>query len=85
MPVIHRFGPYTFRIHSSENRGAREPPHVHVGSAGRSAVFWLAPVSLREAWAYTPREIALIRRLVVVNRDLLLRRWDEFFDEERRT
>jgi hypothetical protein len=46
MPVIHRFGPYVFRIHSNENREAHEPPHVHVESAGRSAAFWLAPVHL---------------------------------------
>jgi hypothetical protein len=35
MPVIHRFGPYVFRIHSNENREAHEPPHVHVEPAGR--------------------------------------------------
>ena len=81
--MIHRFGPYVFRIHANENREAREPPHVHVESAGRSAVFWLAPVQLRAASGYTPREVELIRRLIEVNRDLLLRRWDDFFDTER--
>jgi hypothetical protein len=84
MPVIHRFGPYVFRIHANENRDAGEPPHVHVESAGRSAVFWLAPVHPREAWGYTPREVDRIRRIVVANRELLLRRWDEFFDRDRR-
>ena len=81
MPVVHRFGPYVFRIHSNENREAREPPHVHVESAGRSAVFWLQPVHLREAWGYTPREIDRIRRLVLANRDLLLERWHDFFHD----
>jgi len=54
MPVVRRFGPYVFRIHSDENDPAHEPPHIHVESAGRSAVFWLAPVCLRDAWGYTP-------------------------------
>lgn len=85
MPVIHQFGPYLFRIHANENRGAHEPPHVHVESAGRSAIFWLAPVHLRGAWGYTPREVERIRRVVVANRELLLRRWDDFFDEGRRS
>ena len=70
MPVIH------------ENRMAHEPPHVHANSAGGSAVFWLMPVSLRAAYGYTPPHVALIRRIVSANRDLLLRRWDEFFDED---
>jgi hypothetical protein len=82
MPVIFRFGPFTFRIHSNENRMAHEPTHVHVDSPDGSAVFWLMPVSLRGAWGYTPRQVALIRRIVSANRDLLLRRWDEFFDED---
>ncbi|MCU0504928.1 MAG: DUF4160 domain-containing protein [Chloroflexi bacterium] len=84
MPVVHRFGPYAFRIHANENRAAHEPPHVHVESGGHSAVFWLMPVHLRDAWGYTPREVERIRRLVTANRQLLLRRWDDFFDEEHR-
>ncbi len=40
------------------------------------------PVSLRAAYGYTPPHVALIRRIVSANRDLLLRRWDEFFDED---
>ena len=64
---------------SNENRATREPPHIHVVSAGGEAVFWLSPVSLR-AWGYTPREIERIRRIVIGSREMLLRRWNEFFD-----
>ena len=38
-------------------------------------------IAYRESWGYTPREIERIRRLVVVHREELLRRWDEFFGE----
>jgi hypothetical protein len=81
VPVVHRFGPYRFYFFSNENRATNERPHIHVMSASGRAVFWLRPVSLRSAWGYTPREVERIRRLVLANRDLLMRRWDEFFDE----
>ena len=80
MPSIHRLGPYRFFVYSNENRETLEPPHIHVTSANGGAVFWLAPVSLRDAWGYTPREIERIRRIVTGSREMMLRRWHEFFD-----
>ena len=79
MPVVHRFGPYRFLFFSHENQKINEPPHVHVVAGDRHAIFWLRPVSLRDSWGYTPREIARIRAIVVAQRAELLRRWDEFF------
>lgn len=64
MPTIHRLGPYRFFFYSDENR---EP-------------FWLSPVSLRDAGGYTPREIERVRRIVIGGRDMMLRRWHEYFD-----
>jgi hypothetical protein len=63
----------------ASNREANEPPHIHVRSSDGAAEFWLSPVHLRDAWGYTPREIERIRRMVIGNRDQLLRRWHEFF------
>jgi hypothetical protein len=80
VPTVHRFGPYRFFFYSDENRETREPPHVHVWSSGRIAVFWLSPVSLREAHGFRPREVERIRRMVIGSRELLLRRWHEYFD-----
>jgi len=79
MPVIHRFGPYQFRIYSNENRQVDEPRHVHVVSADGSAVFWLDPVRLRESRGYNPAELHRLRRIVEARRDELARRWDDFF------
>jgi hypothetical protein len=81
VPVIHRFGPYRFFFYSHENRASFEAPHIHVGSATGTVVFWLEPVSLRNSWGYTPREINRIRRLVTLNRELLLRHWNDYFDQ----
>ena len=82
MPVVHRFGPYRFFFYSHENRATREPPHIHVKSADGEASLWLSPVSLREAWDYTPREVERIRRIVIAHREELLRRWNEFFNDD---
>ena len=79
MPVIHRFGPYVFRIHSNENRMIDEPRHVHVKSARGSAIFWLDPVSLRELQGYNPVELGRLRRIVASRRGELVRKWDDFF------
>lgn len=80
MPTVYRFGPYRFFFYSDENRETYEPPHVHVWSSGRTAVFWLSPVSLREAHGFRSREVERIRRMVIGSRELLLRRWHEYFD-----
>jgi Domain of unknown function (DUF4160) len=81
MPVVHRFGPYRFRFFANENRAINEPPHIHVESADGIATFWLSPVSLRNSWGYTPREIERIRRIVTTHRLELLRHWHDFFHE----
>lgn len=66
---------------SNANRATSEPPHIHVSSGQGLATFWLSPVSYRDSRGYTQREIALIRRLVVVHQDALLRHWHDFFGE----
>jgi hypothetical protein len=44
-------------------------------------LFWLVPVSLRVNRGYTPSEVERLRRIVIANRELLLRSRDEFFDQ----
>lgn len=80
MPTVHRFGPYRFYFYSQENQATFEAPHIHIASSGGRAVFWLKPVSLRINRGYTPREVERLRRIVIANRALLLRSWNEFFD-----
>jgi hypothetical protein len=82
VPTIHRLGPYRFFFYSNENRETFEPPHVHVWSRGKVAIFWLSPVSLRDSEGYTPREIERIRRIVTGSRNMMLRRWHEYFDHD---
>jgi len=79
MPTVHRLGPYRFYFFSEENIASKEPPHIHVKSAGGQAAFWLSPVSVRESWGYNPKEIERIRRIVIGSREMMLRRWNDFF------
>jgi hypothetical protein len=81
VPTVHRFGPYRFYFYSHENRATYEAPHIHVESGEGRAIFWLTPVSLRANHGYNPSEIERVRRIVVANRELLLRSWNEFFQE----
>ena len=81
MPTVHRLGPYRFYFFSEENDASHEPPHIHVRSGGGVASFWLSPVRTRDFQGYNPVEVERIRRIVEANRDLLLRRWHEFFDQ----
>lgn len=81
MPTVHRLGPYRFYFFSEENDASHEPAHIHVRSGDGVGSFWLAPVRIRDFQGYTPREVERIRRIVDANRDLLLRRWHEFFDQ----
>jgi len=80
VPTVNRFGPYRFYFFAHENRDSFEGPHVHVRSANGAAALWLNPVSVRDFQRYTPREVERIRRIVVANRELLLRHWHDFFD-----
>ena len=80
MPTVHRFGPYAFYFFAHENVESFEGPHVHVRSGNGHAAFWLNPVRIRDDAGYNPRELNRIERIVIANRELLLRRWHEFFD-----
>jgi len=81
VPTVHRLGPYRFYFYAHENRESFEPPHVHVRSGNGAAAFWLEPVRIRDYERYNPRELERIRRIILANRELLLRRWHDFFDQ----
>ena len=79
VPTILRLGPYRFFFWAHESRETREPPHIHVVSADRHAIFWLDPVKHRKSWGYTDPEIARLGRIVSTHRAELLRHWHDFF------
>ena len=73
MPVILRVKGYKFWFYEAD---LDEPPHIHVGSTGRIAKFWLVPVKAARTGRFTPRELREIERIIDDNHDFLLRAWE---------
>jgi hypothetical protein len=76
MPTILRIGSYRFFFYAGDRE---EPSHVHVEHENKIAKFWLDPVRLQWSGGFNRREISHIRKIVDENRDLLMRKWDEYF------
>lgn len=76
MPVALRVKGYRFFFFSLEGH---EPPHIHVEQAERFAKFWLNPISLVKSRGFRSGELMEIQKIVEVNRDTLLEKWNEYF------
>ena len=77
MPTVLRIGPYRFFFYAGDRD---EPQHVHVGRDNNLAKFWLSPVSLQTSGGFSVTEINRIKRLLEENREILVGRWNEFFN-----
>jgi hypothetical protein len=79
VPVVLRFEGYRFFFFSNEG-DPREPVHIHIRKAEKVAKFWLDPaVIVADSYGMTSRELARLAQVVAENRDLFVRRWDEYF------
>lgn len=76
MPTVLRWNGFRFYFFSHEGS---EPPHIHVDKAGKSAKFWLDPVSLARNRGYTERQLNRLHIKVVVHQDEFLQEWHEYF------
>ncbi len=77
MPTVHRSGPYRFFFYAGDRD---EPPDVHVERDNNKAKFWLEPVRLQNSGGFGRIEINRIQGLVVENRAVMLRSWNEYFN-----
>jgi hypothetical protein len=77
MPTVLISGPYRFFFYSDDRD---EPVHIHVEREKSKAKFWLDPVRLTYSKGFSQAEIHRIEMLIVANRGLLLRKWNEHFD-----
>ena len=77
MPTVLRIGPYRFFFYAGDRD---EPPHVHVERDNHLAKFWLDPLSQQASGGFNATEINRIKRLVEENREVLVGRWNEFFN-----
>jgi hypothetical protein len=77
MPTAFRRGPFRFFFYAGDRS---EPPHVHVERDENTAKFWLDPVMLHTSGGFSRKEINRITKLVEENQELLLRKWNEYFN-----
>lgn len=71
MPSIS-IGPYRIQFFEYD---LQEKPHVHVWRENRHAKFWLTPVELFENNGYADYELNKIERLLLKERNSLLKRF----------
>ncbi|MEW6377976.1 MAG: DUF4160 domain-containing protein [bacterium] len=53
---------------------------MHVERDSNTAKFWLNPIRLQHSRGFSRNEINGIQKLTEENRELLLRRWNEYFN-----
>ena len=82
MPVVFRESGLRYFFFSNEG-APRERPHIHVKGGGQDAKIWLDPLSVADSYGFNSREIARIVQVVMDNRDLILRAWNEHFGDSR--
>jgi len=83
MPTIFSVFGLRFLFFSDDH----EPIHIHVakgkGSIDESAVFQLVPnIQLTKNKGLTPTELRLAENLIIENKDLIIARWKEFFNNK---
>ena len=76
MPTILLRGGCRFFFYSLEGR---EPAHIHVEQAGKTAKFWLESARLAASDGFRAHELNRLRLLIIENRVIFQESWDEHF------
>ena len=79
MPVVLRVKGYKFWFYEAD---LDEPPHVHVGMAGKEAKYWLEPIMRAKSRRFRKHELNEIERILSENMDTILRAW--FQEQQKR-
>ena len=77
MPTLLRWNGFRFYIFSNERQ---EPLHVRIDKAGKSAKFWLQPISVAANYGYSPSELRQIHAKLDEHQSEFVRAWNEHFD-----
>ena len=75
MPTIADIpGPFRLFFYSFD---CGEPLHVHARRDRSTCKFWLDPVTLATNHGLTARELAAVRRIIILHRDRIVEAWRE--------
>ena len=77
MPTVLRIAAYRLFFYAGDRD---ERQHVHVERDNHLAKIWLNPISLQTRGGFSETDIRRIK-LVEQNREILTRRWNEFFND----
>lgn len=77
MPEVFRFFGFSFFFFSREH----EPMHIHVEGNGGKAVFDIVGDEIieREVQGIKANDLKRIRRVVTVNKDIIIEEWNNHF------
>lgn len=78
MPTIFRIDGFRFHFYSSDRP---EPIHVHVEKGIATAKIWMNPIRLQDCHGFSNAEINRIIKHVELNSELIVRSWNEFFND----
>lgn len=79
MPVVLHHKSFRFFFYSNEGN-PREEMHIHVRGPDGEAKFWLAPtVYLADSVGFAGATLRELHRLVMDNKALIERTWNEHF------
>jgi hypothetical protein len=76
MPTVLYIEGFRFFFYSNEHL----PKHIHIEKAEKTAKFNTENVELIKSIGFNANELKQIRNLVEQNQELLIRKWDEFFN-----
>ncbi|QMU63832.1 MAG: DUF4160 domain-containing protein [Flavobacteriaceae bacterium] len=79
MPTILRIKGYRFFFYTNEHL----PIHIHVEKDNKTSKFNLEPIlKLVYSRRFKASEISEIRKLVTENKKLLIKKWNEYFNNK---
>ncbi|MEO5947241.1 MAG: DUF4160 domain-containing protein [Chitinophagaceae bacterium] len=76
MPTILLIKGYRFFFYVNEHL----PKHIHVERDNKTAKLELSPVKLVKSKRFSASELKQIRNLVEENLEILIQKWDEYFN-----
>jgi hypothetical protein len=76
MPTVLSTNGYRFFFYSNDHL----PKHIHIEKENKTAKFNLEPVELIKSSKFTASELRQIRNLVEESLELLINKWDEYFN-----
>ena len=76
MPTVFYINGFRFFFYSNEHL----PKHIHIENGDKTAKFYLENAELVKSFGFKPNELKQIRILVEENQELLIQKWDEYFN-----